>query len=218
VATEVSDSRRNVLSAAEAEFARRGFASTRLKDVADRLGVKQAALYYHAPGGKQDLYVAVLRTSMERHRAGVLAALGVDGDLATKLRALGHWFQSQPPIDLVRIARADLPELDASTAAELLRDAATVFQEPIAQALTDAIQSGEVRPIDVKLASSIVLTTFDALHGYPSAKGVDPETVIAGAVDLLVTGLANPHKRSPPASRDRPDRPDQLSSGLRPAS
>ena len=51
-----------VLEAAERLFARRGYAATRLEDVAEAVGVKRAALFYHFRD-KQALYDAVLEAA-----------------------------------------------------------------------------------------------------------------------------------------------------------
>jgi len=51
--------RGRILEAAEQLFAARGFAETRLEDVADHVGVRRAALFYHFRD-KQALYEAVV--------------------------------------------------------------------------------------------------------------------------------------------------------------
>ena len=61
-----------ILEAAERLFATRGFAATRLEDVADEVGLTRAALFYHFKD-KQTLYEAMLVDAF--------------GSLATKLNA-----------------------------------------------------------------------------------------------------------------------------------
>lgn len=51
--------RAKILSSAERQFALRGFAETRLEDVAEEVGLRRAALFYHFRD-KQALYDAVL--------------------------------------------------------------------------------------------------------------------------------------------------------------
>ena len=63
-----SSSRATVLNAAEELFAARGYAAVTLKDIAKQLGIKQASLYYHVPGGKEDLFVEVMLRHLERRR------------------------------------------------------------------------------------------------------------------------------------------------------
>ena len=53
------DTRSEILGAAEDLFAERGFAETRLEDVAKRVGVKRAALFYYFKD-KRALYASVL--------------------------------------------------------------------------------------------------------------------------------------------------------------
>jgi TetR/AcrR family transcriptional regulator len=60
-----------ILDAAESCFARRGYAGTSLRDVADIVGIRIPSLYNHFPN-KESLYAAVL----ERGMAPLLALLG----------------------------------------------------------------------------------------------------------------------------------------------
>lgn len=57
--TRASRTRLEILAAAEQLFASRGFAATRLEDVADEVGVTRAALFYHFKD-KQMLYNATI--------------------------------------------------------------------------------------------------------------------------------------------------------------
>ena len=51
--------RAEIVAAAERHFAERGYEATRLDDVADDVGIRRAAIFYHF-GDKQELYAAVL--------------------------------------------------------------------------------------------------------------------------------------------------------------
>jgi len=51
--------RAEIVGAAERHFAERGFEATRLDDIADEVGIRRAAIFYHF-GDKQELYHAVL--------------------------------------------------------------------------------------------------------------------------------------------------------------
>ena len=48
-----------ILEAARELFAERGYAGTSIRDIAERLSMTKAALYYHFPG-KQDVLVALV--------------------------------------------------------------------------------------------------------------------------------------------------------------
>jgi AcrR family transcriptional regulator len=55
----VKDTRQRILDAAAELFVERGYEATSLREIAERVGVTKAALYYHFPG-KEDLLRALL--------------------------------------------------------------------------------------------------------------------------------------------------------------
>ena len=86
--------RAEILAAAEALFAERGFGETRLEDVAERVGVRRAALFYHFHD-KRALYDAVLEDLLGSLLARVEAALARPGrPLADALEsAISIWVE-----------------------------------------------------------------------------------------------------------------------------
>jgi len=80
--------RAEIVAAAERHFAERGFEATRLDDIADHVGIRRAAIFYHF-GDKHELYAAVLE--------GVFRDLGEDlpreGSATRRLEtSLTGWF------------------------------------------------------------------------------------------------------------------------------
>ena len=73
-----------VLAAAERLFARRGYAATRLEDVAEAVGVKRAALFYHVRD-KQELYDAVIEDAFGALVACLDEAFSVPRPIAENL-------------------------------------------------------------------------------------------------------------------------------------
>jgi AcrR family transcriptional regulator len=67
---ESSESRERVLQQAEHLFSERGYAAVTLRDIAAGLGIRQASLYHHVPGGKEQLYVEVTERNLRRIRMG----------------------------------------------------------------------------------------------------------------------------------------------------
>ncbi|NDJ52513.1 MAG: helix-turn-helix transcriptional regulator, partial [Chloroflexi bacterium] len=70
---EISEARQRVLEVAERLFSTRGYKDVRLQDIAKELGIKTASLYYHAPGGKEELFVEVIERGLARHHQGLQA-------------------------------------------------------------------------------------------------------------------------------------------------
>jgi TetR/AcrR family transcriptional regulator len=75
-----------ILGAAEALFAERGFAVTRLEDVAERVGIRRASIVYYFRD-KTELYDAVLESVFGDLLARVESALTAAGPLGPRIEA-----------------------------------------------------------------------------------------------------------------------------------
>jgi len=133
---DVSSARERVLDVAETLFMQHGYAGVTLKHIANALGMKQASLYYHAPGGKEELFVAVTERALERHQQGLEAAIKNAGPaLVDQMKAASHWLLSQPAMNFARMLQSDMravsqPNADKIRAAaykSLIAPLATVF-------------------------------------------------------------------------------------------
>jgi AcrR family transcriptional regulator len=126
-----SDSAARVLAAALALFAEQGFEGTSLQQIADRLGVTKAAVYYHFRS-KDDLLTALVEPSFVElgRRLDEVRALGRDSvrqrralevyvDYLLRHRALAVWL-SQDAAALVRPAVWDRVRSVNDEFAELL--------------------------------------------------------------------------------------------------
>jgi len=105
-----------ILAAAEQQFARRGYAATRLEDVAEAVGLKRSALFYHFRD-KQALYDAVIEDAFGTLVALLDEAFTVPGPIAPRVeRAVEAW------VDAI-VARPTLARL-------ILRHAAEAEEQP----------------------------------------------------------------------------------------
>src|SRR4051794_12705996 len=96
----ISEARQRVLNVAERLFNERGYASVTLKEIADELGMRQASLYYHVPGGKEALFIEVSERGFHRHRQGLEEAItGAASDLREQLRGAARWILAHPMPD-----------------------------------------------------------------------------------------------------------------------
>lgn len=91
--TKSERTRERILDAAAACFRERGFAATRLSDIADRAGLQAPSLYYHF-SSKEELIEVVLALGVERTHEHVRACVDAvpAGDPLGRLRAAieGH--------------------------------------------------------------------------------------------------------------------------------
>jgi len=164
-----------IVAAAERHFAEQGYEATRLDDVADEVGIRRAAIFYHF-GDKQELYAAVLDEVFR----DLTVDLPTGGRAVERLEAsLAGWieFVAQRP----NVARLILRE-----AAGARPGAATPFVlagkatgEWFRALLLEGIASGEFRPrVEPErfmgLIASIAFFHFAAMAWLTLDSPVDP--------------------------------------------
>jgi len=166
-----SDARERVLNVAERLFGERGYGPVTLRDIAAELGMRQASLYYHVPGGKEELYIEVTERGLQRHRAGLEAAIAAAPDLHGQLRGAARWLLSQPPVNIHRMVHSDMPAIAPEHADRMIDVSFQSLILPVAQALIVAEARGEIRaPQPILLAASFVTL----IEGLWSAGGGRP--------------------------------------------
>jgi AcrR family transcriptional regulator len=159
-----------VLDAAESLFAAKGFDSVTLRDIASSIGLTHAALYYHFPGGKEALFAEVMERNIRRHGEGLAAAIAAGGaSLRGKLRGVASWLLSQPPMDLIRLARNDLMALRPEAARRLMELIYELILKRIQGLLEASRESGEVGACDPGLLAGGLLGLVESLHSVPVA-------------------------------------------------
>lgn len=188
---EVKDSTQRILDAAEALFMDRGYSAITLRDIADELGIKQASLYYHFPAGKEQIFVAMAERLFERHRDGLEQALaGAAHDLAAQLRAVAHWFSSQPPVKMLGMLHADIPALSSDHVDHLQAMAREAMYLPLRRAFVAAQERGEIRRTHPDLLAGSFLWLMDGLSYGQTRLGAPPRAVMADdLISVLMDGL-----------------------------
>jgi AcrR family transcriptional regulator len=188
---EVRDSTQRVLDVAETLFMDRGYNAITLRDIADELGIKQASLYYHFPGGKEQLFLAMAERMFERHRQGIMAALAAGkGDLRAQLREVAEWFGSQRPVKFMGMMHADLAALNPEHKEQLAQRAHAAMFRPLRETFVAAQVRGEIRPMHPDLLAGSFLWLMDGLNYGETRTGAPPRQVMAeDLISLLLDGL-----------------------------
>jgi TetR/AcrR family transcriptional regulator, cholesterol catabolism regulator len=110
---ETESPRGRVIRVAEELFSDRGYKAVTLRDIAEALGIRQASLYHHFPNGKEELFVEVTERAMKRHSEGLRKTISdAPEDVECQLRSVARWMLSQPPVDMARMVRSDMEEID----------------------------------------------------------------------------------------------------------
>jgi len=203
--TRDAERRHQILDAAAALFAERGFEGARVNDIADRAGVNKAMLYYHV-GDKTALYGAVLLRNFDRVRAHLSQALDTEGSARERLEAvitaLTQMVQSYPdhPRIMLREVASGAANLGPEVIAAML-EAVGVVRGLIAE----GTESGEFRALDPVLThltlvgSVLFLNATAPIRERAAALAPDfslpePTADVAAFLNhVLLDGLANSH-------------------------
>ncbi|MBM2618823.1 TetR/AcrR family transcriptional regulator [Actinoplanes sp. LDG1-06] len=175
-----TDTRERILAVALDLFAGQGYQVTSLREIAERLGVTKAAVYFHFRT-KPEILTALLRGY-----ADGVAALAADAAVRQPLTAddqeelLRRYaaFQEQWGSGFVLLVRQNYAEIrDLPIGAEV-RDAT--------RSLVQALAPGDAGP-EERLRVRMALTTFQVAAS-ADAESADPEAAVAVALDILQSG------------------------------
>ena len=190
--TVQNPARERVLLSAERLFSERGYAAVTLRDIADELGIRQASLYYHAPGGKEELFVQVTERGLERHRQGLEAAIAeAPPDLRHQLRAAARWLLSQPSINYGRMLQSDMPAISEKEAERLRLSAFVSLIAPLQKAFQQGVPANSVATTKSVHLAGAFLAIVEGLQNLPAAFLSDePKTAMADfLIDTWLDGL-----------------------------
>jgi AcrR family transcriptional regulator len=186
-----------ILAAALASFAERGFAATRLEDVAARAGISKGTLYLYFRS-KEELFKAVVRATLvpnlERVEALAASFAGPSSVLLEQLllTMAGVVSSRVGAIPKLVIAEAgNFPDLARFYLEEVVRRGLRL----IAAILRRGIERGEFRSVDVEHAVLCVIAPMliaalwkNSLEPHDNAR-LDMQALARAHIDLLLRGL-----------------------------
>jgi AcrR family transcriptional regulator len=154
-----------ILEAARTVFARQGYSSTVVDDIAVQAGIGKGTLYLYFPS-KEQIYLAALLDEARRLDAESRAAMAAADTWRGKLRAFVEvrlrYFDEHH--DFMRIYMTEFRTmcmLGKTVHAELYR-LTEQCESQLAQMFAAAVGKGEIRPIDPELAA---MTVSDLTRG-----------------------------------------------------
>ncbi len=186
------ETRKLVLESARALFREKGFQGVGIREIAKKVGIREASLYYYAPGGKEHLYVEVVKQELEAYREGMVQAIrGARPTLESQLRQVAAWFLTQTPPPLFRLFETDLQFLSQENREDVLARVFESLYSPLALVFRNAQIRGEIRAVDpIFLASQFLSTMVGIQHAQQAGllTGAN-DALIDQALDVLMNGL-----------------------------
>jgi AcrR family transcriptional regulator len=187
-----------ILAAALALFAEKGFAATRMEDVAARAGISKGTVFLYFPS-KEELFRAVVRHDL----LPVLAAAEVlvathQGSAAELLRLLAGRLGAVLATDLAAIPKlvlaesGNFPSIAQFYAEEVVQRGVALMESVLGRGMA----SGEFRQLPPRAVLPslfgpllmLALWRF-SLGRHSQAVSFDPEEVMATHLDLILRGL-----------------------------
>lgn len=159
----VSDraTRQQILEAAREFFLARGYKGVSMKEVAEEVQVTSAALYYHFPAGKQDLFFSIVQVMLEDWTQGALLATAQAQSLQERLTRLTRYLLTLP-IDRFSVLARDIHEnvLDRETQRVALEQLQQVFVQHVSDLFQQAIDAGE---ISQEIPAAVLATMYEGM-------------------------------------------------------
>lgn len=195
-------------------FAERGYAATKLEDVATAAGIGKGTIYLYFPT-KEDLFRAVVRQAVLPNLEAVTSlAQTPDTPAADILRAIAERFLTLLDTDLTAIPKlvvaesGNFPALARFYAEEVVHKGMALIRGVLAR----GIASGEFRPIDLESALPLFSAPLLLLVLWKHSLGrhtdiqFNPRAVVDTHLDVLLHGLAAAPAETPRARAGTPPR------------
>lgn len=198
-----------LLDAALSIFVTKGFAATRVEEVAARAGVSKGTLFLYFPS-KEELFKAVVRENIAGRFPEWNDELSqFEGDSCTLLAHVMHaWWErigmteASGITKLVMSEAGQFPEIASFYQQEVIGPSHDLLK----RILQRGIDRAELRPLNLEyavyslIAPMIFLLTWK--HSMapccPPSQIIDPIGFIDAQVDLLLNGMRNPPGRTTP--------------------
>ncbi|MGW7297483.1 TetR/AcrR family transcriptional regulator [Streptomyces sp. NPDC054829] len=130
-------------------FSERGYAAVGLAELVEAAGVTKGALYHHFPGGKTDLFRAVLAEAQEEIGRRVAAAADAEDDPWAQLMAgCREFLVAATAPEIQRIVLVDGPAVLGWSEWRAMDEAASARH--LAEALTSLVEAGIIAPQPVQ--------------------------------------------------------------------
>jgi AcrR family transcriptional regulator len=186
---------RQILTAAKALFFAKGYKGVSMKEIADAVQVTPAALYYHFPKGKEDLFTKMIQTLfVDEGVAGLDQILATTQDLRERLNLFTASLLTLP-IDehftmLLRDAREHVKDPENQRIILSLRDRLKQQATGLFQAARDA---GEIR---TDIPVTVLVSLYMGMLRAP--KSLQESRQVSYMVTVLLDGIASPAPQNQP--------------------
>ena len=137
--------RQHILDAARELFLAQGYNGVSMKDIAEVVHVTSAALYYHFPEGKSQLFTEMLRTTLTQWSLQAQQAMASHTTLLERMQAIARVFSNLHHDSIAALMRDAFMQLPPNVLHGVLLEGHDDFQHHLLTMFQDAIDAGEIR-------------------------------------------------------------------------
>lgn len=199
---------REVLDAAATVFAEKGYAGASTRDIAERLNIRQASLYYYFPS-KEAALAAICELGVKDFIGNLQTILAEPTPTADKLRAAiaNHLapLRSNPEADYIRVFlrhRHELPDGLRQSVAALARTYQGLVERLFVEGIAKRELRAELNPQLATLAFLGLCNSVIANRALPRSTNIDD--IMIEYAEILNGGVVAPKGANIGASRPSP--------------
>ena len=190
------ETRERILAVAERLFLAKGFKGVSMKDIADEVQVTTAALYYHFPEGKQDLFLSMVQQAMRNWGMQAFSQIEHLPSLHTQLVTLIHSAIVHPPV--MQGLMRDVEEFckDNPHKRNMMREDIQKMRQSVITLFEQAAERGEITkkvpaPLLTGMFTGIVVSLQMTMKadGALHTTGHNSQDMAVTLVDTLFNGI-----------------------------
>jgi AcrR family transcriptional regulator len=184
------ETQNRILDEAQALFSERGYVGTTVQQVASKLGITKAALYYHFPQGKEEIFVELMRRHLRRLHQGLRHAMHSHPTAREQLEAMAGYIARHAPAGDVEKLRRELIHIGEDHRASLREDFHALIVRTIHAVLRSGVEHGELREHDSEFVTWIFLNSVCGVGSDQPRACSLPANAPRAIVALLLDGIA----------------------------
>jgi AcrR family transcriptional regulator len=180
---EPSDMLARIIEEATCLFVARGYRGIAMREIAEAAGISKAGLYYHFKD-KEELFLAILTANLETVAQIVQATCGEDASARQRVTHMLQALLTLPPNQraIIRLANQEMVHISQAARSAFEGIYRVKFLGQVEAALQAGIAQGELRPVNVQLATWLLLGM-----AYPFFSPGHPSDGMNEVIDLMVS-------------------------------
>ena len=177
-----------IIKIAEDLFFNKGYKSCSLQDIAGALKIKPASLYYHFPGGKEEIYIEVLKIRLDHYKNKISDIYKDCSNIEDFIKNFANWYLEQPTMNMDLIAKVDMPHLTPKSKANLMRLVSESLFQPLNLIFLE--QQDELKNIDKMRLVGIYINMLNGMSFALKQGFSKKEALIQDFMEILLHGIS----------------------------